>query len=133
MPSNRAHGIRWAPQQGIGLVEVLVASALLGVALVVLLGSLGSLLIGARTAERRIVEERLARNQIESLLASPLAWPFRCPSAQGQQSSVIDGVVYNISAIPTCRTNYVEWVVTVREVTDKSNAGLSLTVGQAAR
>ena len=70
-----------------GLVEVLVASALMAVALVVLLGSLSSLLIGSRVAERRTVEERLARTQIECLVSKAAT----CPT-----SSPIDGIAYTV-------------------------------------
>jgi len=110
---------RFARQGGLGLVEVLVASTLMAVALVVLLGSLSSLLIGSRIAERRTVEERLARLQIESVMAG------NC-SAGTDQSQPIDKVQYTI--VTTCATpspgGYVE--ITVR-VQDPSGARVSLT------
>jgi len=86
MRSNRA----WR-QRGIGLVEVLVASTLMAVALVVLLGSLSSLLIGSRIAERRTVEERLARTQIECLARKITSCPTPSP---------IDGIVYTVRIVP---------------------------------
>ncbi len=82
MPSNR-----FARQRGMGLVEVLVASTLMAVALVVLLGSLSSLLLGSRVAERRTVEERLARAQIECLVSKAASCPTPSP---------IDGITYTI-------------------------------------
>jgi hypothetical protein len=100
---------------------VLVASALLAVGLVVLLGSLSSLLIGSRIAERRTVEERLARNQIEQLIGHPV----RCPTTMSTSSEAIDGVIYTIEmACGESTAGYAKWTVTVR---DPSGAALSLT------
>ncbi len=59
----------------------------MAVALVVLLGSLSSLLLGSRVAERRTVEERLARSQIECLASKAATCPIPSP---------IDGVTYSI-------------------------------------
>ena len=115
MPSNR-----FAQQRGVGLVEVLVASALMAVALVVLLGSLSSLLIGSRIAERRTVEERLARAEIEHLMANPIT----CPAATTQASQAIDSVLYSIESVCTNGLGFVEFTVTVR---DQSGNALSVS------
>ena len=64
-----------------------MASALMAVAVVVLLGSLSSLLIGSRVAERRTVEERLARTQIECLASKAATCPTPSP---------VDGVTYTV-------------------------------------
>jgi predicted permease len=98
-----------------------VASALMAVALVVLLGSLSSLLLGARVAERRTVEMRLARNQIELLMAKSV----RCPVPIVTQS--VDHVTYSIET--TCPTvpsgaGYIELKVTVHPLQDPSSQTL---------
>ena len=108
-------------QNGIGLVEVLVASALMAVALVVLLGSLSSLLLGARVAERRTVEERLARAQIEKLMA----YPVDCPTTITTPSEPIDRVTYQVETAAVCASGYEEFMVTVRD--QPSGPGLSLS------
>jgi type II secretory pathway pseudopilin PulG len=105
-----------------GLVEVLVASALMAVALVVLLGSLSSLLLGARVAERRTVEMRLARNQIERLMAPQT---ISCPVPTVTQS--VDHVTYSIET--TCppvpsSAGYIELKVTVHPLQDPSSQTL---------
>lgn len=95
-------------QRGIGLVEVLVASALMAVALVVLLGSLSSLLIGSRVAERRTVEERLARTQIETLMAGT------CVNGDVRRQ-VIDSATYSIATACAPFAGYQEITVTVQD------------------
>ncbi len=119
MRSNRVRR-----QSGIGLVEVLVASALMAVALVVLLGSLSSLLIGSRIAQRRTVEERLARNQIESLIALKADCPVPAPTP------MVDGVTYKVETTcpPPQSAGYVELKVTVHELHDPSDRGESLSI-----
>ena len=65
MRSSRAgstRSVRFGDQRGVGLVEILVASAILGVAVSVMLGNLGTLVVGARVADRRTGEERLVRS-----------------------------------------------------------------------
>jgi type II secretory pathway pseudopilin PulG len=101
-----------------GLIEVLVASALMAVALVVLLGSLSSLLLGSRVAERRTVEERLARAQIEGLMAQN---PLVCPSPATQ---AVDHITYTIETVCRQSVGYFEVTVTVR---DPSGGNLSLS------
>jgi len=105
-----------ARQAGIGLVEVLVASALMAVALVVLLGSLSSLLLGSRVAERRTVEQRLARAQVECLVSKAAI----CPT-----SSPIDGVTYTIRtdrATSPSMPGIVELTVTVSDPAGRSES-----------
>jgi Tfp pilus assembly protein PilV len=120
MPSSRGRHPRRCQQQGTGLIEVLVASALLGIALVVLLGSLSPLLVGSQVAERRTVEERLARSQIEQLMAQP-------PTCTGsrQQGPAIDGETYQIVTAIDCSTSGLA-AYTV-SVTDAGGGGVSLT------
>lgn len=112
MPSSKVRR-----QRGVGLVEVLVASALMAVALVVLLGSLSSLLLGSRVAERRTVEERLARTQIETIMAGT------CINGSGSHQA-IDGVTYTIVTTCTSAAGYQEITVGVR---DASGAAFSLS------
>jgi len=80
---------RFKNQRGWSLIEVLVGVGLLAVSVVVLLGSLSALLVGARTAERRTVEARLARNEIESAMRSP----NNCPPPK---NVTIDSTTYRI-------------------------------------
>ena len=115
MRSNRR-----ALQRGAGLVEVLVASVLLAVALIVLLGALSPLLAGSKVAERQTVAARLARSQMESQMAQPAA----CTGRTGT-SSPIDGTVYQVAIRASCPgTGFVEYTVTVR---DPSGNGMTLT------
>jgi Tfp pilus assembly protein PilV len=58
-------------QRGVGLVESLVASALLGIALVALMASLSTLAIASRGAEDRAVGQATARAQIARIKAAP--------------------------------------------------------------
>jgi hypothetical protein len=108
---------------------VLVASALMAVALVVLLGSLSSLLIGSRVAERRTVEERLARNQIESLTALRTGCPVPAPTPPAPTPTV-DGVIYKVETTcpPPQNAGYVELKVTVHELRDPTDLGESLSI-----
>jgi type II secretory pathway pseudopilin PulG len=114
---------RWAlgggarGQRGIGLVEVVVASGLMGVALVVLLSNLSTVVIGGRVAERRIVEERIARNQMERLFQASLS---SCPSPYPELP--VDGITYKItiSCPPTSNPHYVEYKVRVADGSDGS-------------
>jgi hypothetical protein len=101
-----------------GLIEVLVASALMAVALVVLLGSLSSLLLGGRVAERRTVEERLARIQIERLMAQDA---LVCPTPT---TRAVDRITYRIETVCRPSVGYFELTVTVR---DPSGGTLSLS------
>lgn len=112
MPSNSTRR-----QQGFGLVEVLVASALMAVGLVVLLGSLSSLLLGSRIAERRTVEERLARTQIERLMAGDCQ--------PGTRPQTVDGVAYRIETHCVQSAGYMEMTVTA---TDPSGSSESLSI-----
>jgi hypothetical protein len=97
----------------------------MAVALVVLLGSLSSLLVGSRIAEHRTVEERLARWQIETLMAGN---PGDCPALPQQ---VIDNVPYNIATKCPLKNGYVELTVTVT-VLHSSDPGESLTIDRVA-
>ena len=96
-----------------GLVDSLVAIGLIGIAAVVLIGSLGSLLVGARVAERTSVGSRLARNQMELLMGEP--YPSACPAANPPEQTV-DGKPYSIDvkcAFATTGQRLVTYTVTV--------------------
>jgi hypothetical protein len=94
----------------------------MAVALVVLLGSLSSLLIGSRVADRRTIEERLARNQIESLMGQ------KGSCLVASSSPNVDGVVYNVNA--TCHEvpgrGYEELTVTVHPTNDPAGQVLQI-------
>ncbi len=116
-------------QRGIGLVEVLVASALLGVGMVVMLGSMSTLVVGARVADRRVAEERLVRNRIEQLMAS--AAPC-IPSTITTTETVNPKLPtrYTVRTVSSCpivgNSHYSEYTVTA---TDTSGGKVSLTSG----
>src|ERR1700737_4826454 len=97
--SQATRSIRLGDQRGLGLVEVLVASAILGVSMAVMLANMSTMVIGARVADRRTGEERLVRNQIEAIVAVPTATcsPTLLPSAP------IDGTSYRVTITVTGR------------------------------
>jgi Tfp pilus assembly protein PilV len=58
-------------ERGVGLVEALVSSALLGIALMVLMGSLSTFAISSRDAEDRAIGQALVRAQAARIGAAP--------------------------------------------------------------
>lgn len=104
-------------QRGVGLVESLVASALLGIALVALMGSLSTFAIASRGAEDRAVGQAIARAQIARIKAAPY-------QASGDYSSYYE-------ALPTgySRTVSVRWWDGISAWSGTQNAnGLQLLV-----
>lgn len=73
-------------ERGAGLVEVLVAVAIVGVTLVVFLAAVSTGSIGVATTEERVTAENLARSQLEytkseTYLAAPASYPTVTPPA----------------------------------------------------
>jgi Tfp pilus assembly protein PilV len=71
-------------QDGVGLVETLVAVAILGVTLVTLLAAISTGSIGVATTEERVTAENLARSQLEytksqAYLAAPTPYATVTP------------------------------------------------------
>lgn len=58
-------------QQGVALVESLVSSALLGIALIALVGSLSTFAIASRDAEDRAIGQAIVRGQAARIYAAP--------------------------------------------------------------
>ena len=58
-------------ERGVGLVESLVSSALLGIALMALVASLSTFAIASRTAEDRALGQAVARAQAARINAAP--------------------------------------------------------------
>lgn len=58
-------------EQGVALVESLVSSALLGIALVALVGSLSTFALASRGAEDRALAQSVARAQAARIYAAP--------------------------------------------------------------
>ena len=58
-------------QRGVGLVESLVSSALLGIALMALMASLSTFAIASRDAEDRAIGQAVARAQAARIFAAP--------------------------------------------------------------
>ena len=52
-------------EEGTGLIEVLVASAIMGIAFVALLGALSTGALAVNKADRRVTAETVARSQME--------------------------------------------------------------------
>lgn len=73
-------------QDGVGLVETLVAVAILGVTLVTLLAAISTGSIGVATTEERVTAENLARSQLEytksqAYLTAPASYATVTPPA----------------------------------------------------
>ncbi len=92
------------------MVEVLVSVALMAVAVSALMGTSGTILVGANTAERRTVEQRLARNQLERLQGIGLC------SLNGSEQLKVDSSTYTVKWTTDCSNNrYAEYKVTVTD------------------
>lgn len=139
MRSSRGQGttsIRLGGQRGLGLVEVLVASGILGVSLAVMLTNMSTMVIGARVADRRTAEERVVRNQIETLMSAvPTCSPSPAPP-----SVSIDGITYTVKIQVTARdatgvvvscspsAHYLEYKVTATDPAG-ANGRVALSAG----
>ena len=82
-------------QEGIGLVEVLVAVAILGVTLVVLLAAVSTGSIGVATTEERATAATLARSQLEYAKSQPYS------AAPASYATVTPEPGYTVSADAT--------------------------------
>jgi hypothetical protein len=60
-------------ERGDGLIEALVSSALVGIALMFLVGSLSTFAIASRTAEDRAIAQAFVRAQAAKIVAAPYA------------------------------------------------------------
>lgn len=99
--------------------------------MVVLLGSLSTLLVGARVAERRTVEQRIARNEIEYQMAQP--FPKDCQTSPSSESVPVGSTTYSIEVrcsnpLGTGRPDLIQ--LTVR-VSGASGPALSLSAERA--
>jgi type II secretory pathway pseudopilin PulG len=99
-------------QGGAGLVEVLVAVAILGVTLVVFLAAMSTGSLGVATTEEQVTAENLARSQLEytksdTYLAAPASYPTVTPptgyavSADATSIAEGDSVVQKITVTVT--------------------------------
>lgn len=139
MRSSSAQGkrsFRLSDQRGLGLVEVLVASGILGVSMAVMLTNMSTMVIGARVADRRTAEERVVRNQIETLMAAaPTCSPKPAPA-----SVKIDNITYTVGiqvtavdatgkVVPCSATaHYLEYKVTATDPAG-ANGRVALSAG----
>src|SRR4030081_1923462 len=94
--ARRAGATSLRSQRGVGLVEVLVACAILGISMAVMLANMSTMVIGARVADRRTAEERLVRQQIETLMGSPPS----CPPGARPAGVKVDGAAYTVEVQP---------------------------------
>jgi prepilin-type N-terminal cleavage/methylation domain-containing protein len=119
---------RLGDQRGLGLVEVLVASAILGVSLAVMFTNMSTMVVGARVADRRTGEERLVRNEIEMLMATTTT---SCSAFTLPNPPPVDGTTYTVKVDPNCSIpHYVEYKVTAANVNDPVDGSVSLSVGR---
>jgi len=82
-------------QEGVGLVETLVAVAILSVTLVTLLAAISTGSIGVATTEERVTAENLARSQLEYTKSQPYS------TAPASYATVTPPAGYAVSADAT--------------------------------
>lgn len=105
-----AKGLR--SESGVGLVETLVAVAVLGLALTVLVVGVSTGSLGVATTEERVTAENLARSQLEYIkslayVPAPGTYPTVTPSAADYSLSV------ETAAIPGAGNDIEKVTVTV--------------------
>ena len=91
-------------QGGVGLVEVLVAVAILGVTLVAFLTAISTGSLGVATTEERVTAENLARSQLEytkslAYLAAPASYATVTPPTGYAVSANATSIAEGDSAI----------------------------------
>ncbi len=110
-------------QEGVGLVETLVAVAILGATLVVLLTAISTGVIGVATTEERVTAENLARSQLEytksqTYVAAPASYATVTPPAGytvSAEASSIPGGDSSIQQITVTVTRDGETLLTVQD------------------
>ncbi len=110
-------------QEGVGLVETLVAVAILGVTLVTLLAAISTGSIGVATTEERVTAENLARSQLEytksqPYLTAPASYPTVTPPAGyavSAEATSIPGGDSSIQKITVTVTRGSETLITVED------------------
>jgi len=99
-------------QEGVALVEVLVAVAIIGITLVVFLSAVSTGSVGVAKTEERVTAENLARSQLEytksqTYLAAPASYATVTPSAgyavsaEGASIPDADSSIQKITVIVT--------------------------------
>ncbi len=91
-------------QEGVGLVEVLVAVASLGATLVAFLTAISTGSIGVATTEERVTAENLARSQLEytktqAYLPAPASYATLTPQTRYPDSPHADSIPEGDTAI----------------------------------
>lgn len=110
-------------QEGVGLVETLVAVAILGATLVVLLTAISTGVIGVAMTEERVTAENLARSQLEytksqTYVAAPASYATVTPPAGytvSAEASSIPGGDSSIQQITVTVTRDGETLLTVED------------------
>jgi prepilin-type N-terminal cleavage/methylation domain-containing protein len=117
------HIVRWKLkyQNGMSLVEVLVAMAILGVCAAVFVGGLSSGAISTRILEEQVIARNLAQSQIETLKTTA----YDAYGASYAAISAPTGYAITISANPTI---YTDTNIQKLTVTVKHNNNLVLTL-----
>jgi Tfp pilus assembly protein PilV len=111
-------------EQGVALVESLVSSALLGIALIALVGSLSTFAIASRDAEDRAMGQSVARAQAAAINAAPY-------QASGNYSAYYEALPTGFSRSITVTW----WDGTSAWITPQNGLGLEklmLTISQGA-
>ena len=99
-------------EEGVGLVETLIAVGILGLALTVLLAAVATGSLAVSRTEERVAAENLARSQIEytksqGFLAPPASYATVTPSPGGY------GVAVEAASIPDTNSSIEKITVTV--------------------
>ncbi len=110
-------------ETGVGLVEVLVAVAILGLTLVVLLAAVSTGSVGVATTEERVTAENLARSQLEytksqTYVAVPASYATVTPPAGygvSVEAASIPDTDNSIQMITVTVTRDSETLVTVED------------------
>ncbi len=86
-------------EEGVGLVEVLVAVAILGTAVVALLAAVSTGSLGVASSDERVTAANLARSQLEYVKSQPYA------AAPAAYATVTPPAGYSVSAEATSITD----------------------------
>jgi Tfp pilus assembly protein PilV len=110
-------------EEGVGLVETLVAVAILGTTLVVLIAAISTGSIGVATTEERVTAENLARSQLEytksqTYVTAPASYATVTPPAGyavSAEAASIPGADSSIQQITVTVTRGSETLLTVED------------------
>ena len=104
-----------ADERGAGLVEVLVAVAIMAIVLTIFLSALVTGGLGVRVVHERVTAENLARSQLEYIKDYE---PYNeitqtTPGAYPTVTSIVSGYAITVTASPIATTNFDIQLITV--------------------